>query len=322
VVRPLGDAKPKVLLVDDHREVLDKVSAILADDFDIAGVATDGRQALDRASQISPDLIVLDINMPGLDGFQTKRALERAGSAAPVVFLSMADTDDVVTEAFRCGGRGYVVKSHIPRDLARSLNHVLSGRLFVPSLTSLFDLTDDTGHAMQLHGDLDSFLDGLAEFFDLALRRGDATCVIATEDVREGVGRRLSAAGWKIGGPSGHKRYLAIDAADAVNRFMRNGMPDISVVAEIASELDQYRREVSDATPSRLTLFGNVAGSLMANGNPMAGIALENHWNALTRDLPFFTLCGYSTSCFNGCGPELWSNACREHRAVSHTNDL
>jgi CheY-like chemotaxis protein len=295
---------------------------MLADEFDVVGVATDGRQALDAANKISPDLIVLDINMPGLDGFQTKRALEQAGSRAPVVFLSMADADDVVVEAFRCGGRGYVVKSRIVPDLARSLDHVLSGRLFVPSLTSLFDLADDKGHAMQLHGDLESFLDGLAAFFDLALRRGDATCVIATEDVREGVGSRLRAAGWDIGGPSGHKRYLAVDAADAVNRVIRNGMPDINVVAEIASELDQYRREVGDGPSPRLTLFGNLAGSLMANGNPMAAIALENHWNALTRDLPFFTLCGYSTSCFNDCGPELWSSACHEHRAVSHTNDL
>ena len=70
--------KPRVLLVDDHRGVLDRVSAVLADDFDVAGLATDGSQAVDLASRVAPDIIVLDVNMPGLDGYRTRRALEQA----------------------------------------------------------------------------------------------------------------------------------------------------------------------------------------------------------------------------------------------------
>ena len=322
VVRSSGVAKPKVLLVDDHRGVLDRVSALLAGDFDVAGVATDGRQALDTARQVSPDLIVLDVNMPGLDGFQTKRALEQAGSRAPVVFLSGLDADEVVIEAIKRGGRGYVVKAHLARDLASAIDQVLSGRLFVPSLTSMFELANGTGHGMQLYDDLDSFLDGLAAFFDRALRRGDATCVIATEDVREGLGRRLQALGWDVGGPSRHTRYMVIDAADALKRCMRNGLPDARIVAEVVSELDRYHREVSDRTSPRLILFGNVAGSLLANGDARAALAVESHWNELTRDLPFFTLCGYSTSCFKGDVPELWSSACDAHWALSHASDF
>jgi len=84
--------------------------------------------------------------------------------------------------------------------------------------------------------------DGLAAFFDLALRRGDATCVIATEDVRDGLGRRLRARGWDVGAPHTHERYLVIDAAEALNRFMRKGLPDADLLGEIAGELDQYRR--------------------------------------------------------------------------------
>src|SRR5262245_56783671 len=64
-------ARPRVLLVDDHQPILDTVSATLAGDFDVAGVATSGTQALVVARAVDPDLIVLDITMPGLDGFQT-----------------------------------------------------------------------------------------------------------------------------------------------------------------------------------------------------------------------------------------------------------
>ena len=234
-------AKPRVLLVDDHRHILDVVAATLADDFDVAAVATSGSQAVDTALAVDPDVIVLDVSMPGIDGFQTFRALENAGSRTPVVFLSMYDADVYVSEAFRCGGRGFVLKSHIERDLASALNQALLGRLFVPSLTSLYRLADGGGHAMQVHGDVESLLDGLAGFFDLALRLGDATCVISTEQVREGLGDRLRARGWNVGGSAGHKRYLAVDSAAAVNRFMRDGLPDASILAEIVAELDQYR---------------------------------------------------------------------------------
>src|SRR4029453_12271227 len=96
---------------------------------------------VERARQLEPDAIVLDIGMPGLDGFQTSRALQRAGAHAPVVFLSMYDGDDYVREAFRHGGRGYVVKSRARRDLASAIDQALHGRVFVPSLTALLSLT-------------------------------------------------------------------------------------------------------------------------------------------------------------------------------------
>jgi CheY-like chemotaxis protein len=321
-VRSSGAPKPRVLLVDDHPGVLDGVSALLDDDFDVAGLATGGRQALDLAGQIDPDVIVLDVNMPGLDGFQTKRALEQAGSRAPVVFLSAVDTDDFVSEAFQCGGRGYIPKLRLARNLVSAIDQVLLGRLFVPSLTSLSELAKDGGHAMQVHGDMECFLDGLASFFNLALRRGDATCVIGTEEIREGLGRRLRAAGWDVGGHSGHKRYLSIDTAEALGRFMRHGVPDAGVIADIASELDQYRRDVCEGGSSRLTIFGNMVVPLIADGNSAAAIALERHWSRLTCALPFLTLCGYPASCFHACGPEVWSNACHQHWAVSHSNDV
>jgi hypothetical protein len=260
--------------------------------------------------------------MPGLDGFQTKRALEQAGSRAPVVFLSAVDADDYVSEAFQCGGRGYIPKLRLARNLASAVDQVLLGRLFVPSLTSLYDLAKDGGHAMQVHGDVECFLDGLASFFNLALRRGDATCVIGTDEVREGLSRRLRAAGWDVGGPSGHKRYLSISTTDALSRFMRDGLPDAGVIADIALELDQYRRDVSESESSRLTIFGNMVVPLIAEGNSTAAIALESHWTRLTHALPFLTLCGYPASCFHACGPDVWSNTCHQHWAVSHTNDV
>jgi CheY-like chemotaxis protein len=310
------------MLVDDHRGVLDRVAALIGGDFEVAATATDGRQAVEIAREVAPDLVVLDVNMPVLDGFQTKGELDRAGSRAPVVFLSANDDDAHALAAFRCGGRGFVQKSRLGRDLTSAIDLALHDRMFVPSLTSLFGLVDHDGHAMQLYGDPETFLDGLAAFLDLALRRGDATCVIGDAAIRSGVEWRLRDAGWEIGGRSGERHYLAMDTAETLRAVIRNGLPDPDLVARVASDLDQFRRDAAAGAQSRLTLFGNTASALIASGNSAAASALESQWNTATQGRPFLTLCGYAASCLDACAPEVWSEACLAHSAVSHAADL
>jgi hypothetical protein len=91
---------------------------------------------------------------------------------------------------------------------------------------------------------------------------------------------------------------------------------------EIATELDQYRLAVAKGVPSRLTIFGNMAALLSADGNATGVLALESLWNTITHDLPFLTLCGYSTSRFYNGAPDLWSDVCTRHWALSHTGHV
>lgn len=322
VTRHEGAAKPKVLLVDDHRHVLTTVSSMLSDHFDVAGLITSGADALETARRVRPDVIVLDVDMPGFDGFQTFRALEQGGlSATPVVFLSMHDADEIIVEAFRCGGRGYVLKSRAWRDLPTALDQALRGDRFVPSLTSLFRLAERGGHAMHLYDGVAPFVDGAAHFLDLALRRGDATCVIANQEVREALRERLRARGWDVGGASGHKRYLAVDAADALNNLMRGDMPDPNVLEKSIAEMDEYRLAAGEGPTPRLTVLGNMVVPLSLSGNTRGAIAVERLWGSLTHGRPFLTLCSYPTACFHEA-PEAWSHTCREHWAISHAADV
>jgi DNA-binding NarL/FixJ family response regulator len=303
-----------VLLVDDDSALVQTVSTLLAGDYDVVGVASEGERAVEMAGDIQPDAIVLDIDLPDADGFHTLQALERAGSRAPVVFVGTREEDELVSEAFRWGGHGYVVKSRVASDLAPAIDHVLSGRRCVPSLTSLATLANGRGHAMHLHGDVESLLDNLAALFDLALGRGDATCVISTKDVSDGLSSRLRARGWEI---ATHSRYRVIDVADALHQFMRGGLPDPTLLAGVAAGLDRYRLSAAQGEIPRLLLFGNIAATLNAAGNPQAAIALERLWDSLTRDLPFLTVCGYDTPALYDSGPDVWSNVCAPHRAVA-----
>ena len=295
---------------------------MLAPDFDVVGLATDGQQALEIARRVDPDVIVLDVEMPVMNGFQTVRALRQEGVTTPVVFLSAYDADDVVAEAFRRGGRGYVLKFRGGPDLPSALDQVLMGRLFVPSLTTFFSLAPKGGHAMQLRVGVEAMLDDLAAFFDLALRRGDATCVIATPRMRGGLAARLRARGWHVDGSSGHPRDRILDAERILTRCMRHGRPDADRLAGIVAELDQYRLAVAEGAASRLTLFSTMVESLGKEDQTQAVIDVERLWTTLTQDLPVVTLCGYSTSCFHTRLPDLWSDVCSEHGVLSHASDV
>ena len=314
--------KSRILLVDDHRQILDTVSTFLAQNFEVVGRASNGREAVEKTGQLNPDAIVLDLEMPELDGLQTLRALEQTGRPLPpVVFLSMHDHPEVVSEAFRRGAFGYVVKPRVGRDLVTALDQALQRRRFVPSLPPLLS-TREPMHAMQVYEQSESFAEALADIFDRALRRGDATCAILNRSVRDLLRDRRRARGWHVDGPSGHRRYLAIDTGDAVKRFMRNGEPDPERIADIARELDAYRRAESPGPASWLTLAGNIVVDLCGQQNAAAAIALEECWTTLTAGLPVLTICGYTSACFHEGVPGLWGAACHAHGALSHASDM
>jgi DNA-binding NarL/FixJ family response regulator len=129
--------RPRVLLADDDAGVLRAISRTLATDFEVVATVTDGRKALDAVPLLDPDVVVLDISMPGLNGFHTAEELRRFGSRAKIVFLTMHEDDDFVSKAIRCGAMGYVLKMLASSDLAPALHHALAGRRYLPSLTPL-----------------------------------------------------------------------------------------------------------------------------------------------------------------------------------------
>jgi CheY-like chemotaxis protein len=321
VARRNGERKPRVILADDHQLMLQSASAVLADDFDVVAAVTDGRQALNAALHLDPDVIVLDVTMPELNGFQTARELQRVGSRAKVVFLTMHKVDEFVAAAFKSGAQGYVLKTRIHSDLTSAVDHALGGRLFVPSLASLFAVADTGGHAVQFYTNDGVFLDDLAGFMGMALDQGDTAAVVGTDVIRAGVAQRLNAGGWDTAKAEAAGRYLPLDAEDAVLQVLRDGRPDAASVAEIVSRLDRSR-VAATGSRSRLIIFGEMSTVLIQNGNVEAVGRLERLWSDLTSTLPFVTLCGYAIRSVDpGTRPELFERVCAEHSAVCHGLD-
>ena len=309
------DQRPKVLLADNHPQVLEIVARVLAAHFDVVGAASGGRQALELTQRLDPDVVVLDIGMPELDGFQTLQELRRTGSRAKVLMLTMYDGDAYVTSAVNEGAQGFVVKSGLHTDLVSAIDHALDGRFFVPSLTSL--ATTGRNHTAQFHMNDQNFLDGAARFAGEVLRSGEPFVVLGLPEMRNGIAQRLSENGTDLRSMVADGRYVEVDVRESLSQFMRGGMPDAARIDEIVAALED--RRAARGPQTRLTLLGNMAGTLCRDGNFEAAIELEQIWEDRTRNLPFFTVCHYSADCFQEPkGRELFPKVCAEHGAVTH----
>ena len=125
----------RVLLADDHGAMLDRVTDLLADECDVIGTAIDGQQALDAAMELKPDVLVLDISMPVMNGIETADRLRQAGAKTRIILLTVHDDPDYAWEALDTGALGYVIKSRIASDLMAAIKEAHAGRSFVSPLS-------------------------------------------------------------------------------------------------------------------------------------------------------------------------------------------
>jgi len=124
----------RVLLVDDNQEILDRAAAILSSACAVVGAVKDGPSALEAVKALRPDVVVLDISMPGMSGLEVAGRLRRAGSTVPIVFLTIHDDEELVEAAQAAGGIGYVAKTMLPFDLPFAVNEACAGRRYVSQL--------------------------------------------------------------------------------------------------------------------------------------------------------------------------------------------
>jgi len=300
--------------------MLRSVCALLASRFDVVAAARDGYEAIDFAQRLAPDLILLDIVMPRLDGLQAAARLQELGlRPRAVVMTSHIDDDDYVEQAFQAGAWGFVHKTRLAVDLVRALDHVHDGRLFLPSLGTLPAVAEAGAHAVQFHSYDGRFIQGVSDLANRALRRGHLVAVVATPTVRAGVAGRLQQYGWHIGELGEYGRYHAMDAEAALAGVMRDGRPDPQRLGESVAALERMRVEAADTHDPRLTLIGEIAVPLLLDGKVQEALEIERVWNALTRGLPWLGVCCYPMAAFDDlAAPQPFHEVCAEHGFVSH----
>jgi DNA-binding NarL/FixJ family response regulator len=127
-------ARPRVLLADDHILLLGAFEKLLAEDCEIVGQVSDGRALVDAAQKLKPDLIVLDISMPLLNGLEAARQIKQQMRSIKLVFVTMNEDADLAAEALRGGASAYLLKRSAASELATAIREVMQGRSYITPL--------------------------------------------------------------------------------------------------------------------------------------------------------------------------------------------
>jgi DNA-binding NarL/FixJ family response regulator len=134
----------RVLLADDSPSMLDEACHILEHEFQIVGTVENGEDLLHAAEKLQPDVVILDISMPILNGLEAARQLKREGSRARIVFLTVHEDWEFVEESFVAGAVGYVIKPRLATDLVVAIRQAAMGKTFVsPAIVSSPKHRDD-----------------------------------------------------------------------------------------------------------------------------------------------------------------------------------
>jgi CheY-like chemotaxis protein len=309
----------------------------------VVGFASDGLEAVLKTEALQPDLILLDIGLPELNGIEAARKIRNAAPESKILFLSQESDFDVARAALNAGGHGYVVKSDAEDELIAAIEAVMEGRPYVSRkfaghafahvgdlqavsqrrreelIAAAPSLTGEIGHrhAVQFYGDDASFVDGFTPFVSAALNAGNAAIVVATKPHRDKLLQRLQAHGLDIPSAINQGRYIALDAAETLSTFMVNDLPDPLRFFRIVGDLIVTAYQAAKGEHPRVASCGECAPLLWSEGRTEAAIKLEHLSGEIANTYDVDILCGYVMKSFQR-EPErhIYESICAEHSAV------
>jgi DNA-binding NarL/FixJ family response regulator len=331
-----------VLVVDDHEPFRRFVASTLAQnpELEMVGEISNGFDAVAKAREVQPNLILLDIGLPGLNGIEAAHRIRELSPSSKILFVSANCSLDIAEAALLTGSFGYVVKSDATRELLAAIEAVLQGAQFLSS--SLAALQTDGDHSSLQHTSPLSMeplppgkdgivgrhevlfysedrhlLDRVSQFIGAALSSGNASIIVATVSHRENLMQSLQAYGVDMAATIEQGRYIALDAADLISTFMVDGIFDSVRSLQNFGNIILKAASAIQVEHPRVAVFGEGADLLWKQGNPEAAIQDEKLCNQLCTRYDVDILCGYSRDNVRGVSDEeVAQQICAEHSAV------
>jgi DNA-binding response OmpR family regulator len=334
----------RVLVVEDSEPFRKFVCSMLAKrpELRIVGEVFDGLEAVHKAEELQPDLIVLDIGLPSLNGLEAARRIGKLSTKSKILFVSQESSADLVRQALGTGARGYVVKTDAGSELLEAVDAVLrteqfvgrrfSGHDFVGASDALASQEFRTNgtfvplqqnteiayrHEVRFYSDDECFLHSFTQFIGAALNAGNAVIVVATESHRDSLLLRLQAHGLDIGTAIEQGRYIPLDAAETVATFMVNDLPDPSKFLKVTGDLIAEVAKAVKGESARVAACGECAPLLWAQRKAEAAIRLEHLWDEIAKSHGLDVLCAYPLGSFQGrVDSHIFERICAEHSVV------
>jgi DNA-binding NarL/FixJ family response regulator len=330
----------RVLVVDDYEPWRRFAASTLhkKPELEIVGEASDGLLAVERAQALQPDLILLDIGLPSQNGIEAARQIRELSPKSKIIFVSENRSVELAQGAARAGALGYVVKSNVASELLPAITAVLDGRCFSSSclgqniftgarsqaledsnLSETAVIANGNGrwHQVAFYPDDASFVDGFADFASTRISAGSHVVVVATASHRANIRRVLAENGVDVERAIQLGTFVEADAHELLSAIMVNEMPERARVENLAASMLVKRTKALNGSDPRVAVCGELAPTLLANGNVEAAIQIEHIFDSFTKTNKIDVLCGYVGSSFPRDGrKQIFERICAEHSAV------
>jgi DNA-binding NarL/FixJ family response regulator len=297
--------KYRVLVVEDHEwwrrcicEELEQPSQ-----WEVVGAVSDGIEAVQKARDLKPDVILLDVGLPGLDGIQAARRMLAHDPTARILFVTEQQSLEIAEVALGIGARGFILKSDVGRDLLPAMDAVVEGERFVSARMAGrgFEAGKDgrvareiRHHEAGFYADESSVLDDYAGFVESALDSGNGLVMVFNRSRRDRLHQRLRSHGIDLDRTISEGRTLWMDVPAALSSFMVDGRIDEARFWNAASALIIQGARGSKLHPPRVSTCGECAPTLLRDGLVDAAIRLEQLWDQLARTFNVDIFCSYS----------------------------
>jgi DNA-binding NarL/FixJ family response regulator len=326
----------RVLIVDDYEPWRRYFSTAIQKqpELQVIGEVSDGVEAVQKAEELRPDLIVLDIGLPSLNGIEAAGRIREVSPASKILFISENRSLEIVKEALSTGARGYILKSDAASELMPAVEAVLKGKRFVSASLSANDLVERiedqsrngvtpfraqkiVRHEVEFYADNKGFVDGFARFIKGALKDGNAVIVIATDAHQASLLQRLTEDGLNIPAEIEQGSYIRLNVTDTLPNFLVNDSPDPVLFRKFAGDLIREAAKGAKGEHPRVAACGEGVHTLLAAGNLEATILLERLWDEIAQHYEVDVLCGYFRSAFaNEESISTLERVCAEHTAA------
>jgi DNA-binding NarL/FixJ family response regulator len=314
----------RILITDDYADWRRQVRLALQarPEWQVISEASDGLEAVQKAQDLKPDIILLDIGLPKINGIEAAQRIRQLSPSSKIIFLSQNNDLDILRAALGTGARGYVRKTDAKRELLAAMDAVLRGKQFFSSSLKGHQFTDTAGekllhhrHEVLFYSDDTVLLDRLTRFIAAALKAGKAAIVFVTKAHADSLLQRLRAGGVDTDGAIQEGTFILQDVAKTLPTFMVKDMPDAARFFEVVSGLMEGASKA--AKHSRVVACGECSPLLLAEGKPDAAIRIEQITNDLAKTHNADILCTYPLSSFHGEEDEpIFQSISAQHSAV------
>jgi DNA-binding response OmpR family regulator len=322
-----------MLVVDDHESFRKFVCQEFGKrpEFSVISEAADGEQAVQKAEALKPEIVLLDINLPGISGFEVARRIRRSCPNTKILFLSQESSAEIIGEALQLGAQGYVVKRRAGIDLVAAVDAILQGGQFVSegfgdhalalensrialsgSGVETFVGENDAGHhEVEFYSDEPALLKSLVGFVSKSLSAGHKTVILATQAHREALLHYLQGHQIEFASAVEEGRFLSLDASEALSDFMERSGPNRERFLTTFSKRFQTGAASGKGKGNKIAVFGEMVAVLCAEGKPLHALQLESFWNELLEKQAFILRCAYPGSL--KLDRNLYARICAEH---------